>query len=125
MPKVDPLLREGLDFTISKFPKFLERQEAALNVSKWHRSPVHSWKQVNWMMHTPSATSAIYNEKFYPQKDDGTRIKAHHNNYRRMDWNKPARTMTQNNGVISSLCCVPRRLIHILMERLCILIQEC
>jgi len=34
------------------------------------------------------------------------RVKAHHNNYRRMNWDKPSRTITQNNGVISSLCCV-------------------
>ena len=58
------------------------------------------------MMHTPSGKSAIYNEKYYPQKPDGTRIKAHHNNYRRMAWEKPSRTITQNNGVISSLACV-------------------
>lgn len=58
------------------------------------------------MMHTPSGKSAIYNEKYFPVKDDGIRIKAHHNNYRRMNWDKPSRTITQNNGVISSLCCV-------------------
>ena len=40
------------------------------------------------------------------QKNGGVRIKAHHNNYRRMHWDKPSRTITQNNGVISSLCCV-------------------
>ena len=58
------------------------------------------------MLHTPSGTSAIYNTKNFPVKDDGIRIKAHHNNYRRMNWEKPSRTITQNNGVISSLCCV-------------------
>lgn len=106
LPSVDPLLREGLDFTLEIFPKYLEKKEKALEVSKWHRPPVHSWKQVQWMMNTPSATSAIYNEVYYPQKENGIPVKAHHNNYRRMDWNKPSRTITQNNGVISSLCCV-------------------
>jgi DNA (cytosine-5)-methyltransferase 1 len=106
IPSIDPLLREGLDFTIKKFPNFLEKRDKGLLVSKWHKPPVHSWKQVKWMLHTPSATSAIYNDEYFPQKDNGVRIKAHHNNYRRMDWNKPSRTMTQNNGVISSLCCV-------------------
>lgn len=106
LPPLDPMLREGLDFTLNKFPLFLEKQEAALKVSKWHKPPVHSWKQVQWMMHTPTGKSAIYNEVYFPQKEDGTRIKAHHNNYRRMYWDKPARTMTQNNGVISSLACV-------------------
>ena len=58
------------------------------------------------MLHTASGTSAIYNTKHFPVKEDGVRIKAHHNNYRRMHWDKPSRTITQNNGVISSLCCV-------------------
>lgn len=106
LPSLDPLLREGLDFTLEKFPDFLKKQEAALKVSKWHRPPIHSWKQVEWMMHTPTGKSAIYNEKYYPQKNDGTPVVAHHNHYRRMYWDKPARTMTQNNGVISSLSCV-------------------
>ena len=58
------------------------------------------------MLHTPTGKSAIYNDVFYPQKANGTRVVAHHNHYRRMNWDKPARTMTQNNGVISSLACV-------------------
>lgn len=106
LPQVDPLLREGLDFTISKFPNYERKRKNALKVSKWHFPPTHSWKQVEWMMHTPSGKSAIYNEIYYPQKSDGSRIKAHHNNYRRMAWDKPSRTITQNNGVISSLACV-------------------
>jgi DNA (cytosine-5)-methyltransferase 1 len=106
LPSVDPELREGLDFTIKKFPDFLKKKEAALKVSPWHRPPVHSWKQVEWMMHTPTGKSAIYNPVYYPQKEDGTPVVAHHNHYRRMYWDKPARTMTQNNGVISSLACV-------------------
>ena len=31
---------------------------------------------------------------------------AHYNHYRRHNWDKPSRTITQNNGVISPLCCV-------------------
>lgn len=106
LPPLDPMLREGLDFTLEKFPLFLKKQEQASQISKWHKPPVHSWKQVQWMQHTPTGKSAIYNEVYFPQKDDGATIKAHHNNYRRMYWDKPARTMTQNNGVISSLACV-------------------
>lgn len=106
LPSLDPLLREGLEETLKRFPDYEKKAAAGLKVSKWHKPPVHSWKQVEWMMHTPTGKSAIYNEVYYPQKQDGTRIKAHHNNYRRMYWDKPARTMTQNNGVISSLACV-------------------
>lgn len=106
LPSLDPLLREGLEFTLKKFPKFVEKKNRGEAISKWHTPPTHSWKQVEWMMYTPTGKSAIYNEVHYPKKDDGTRIAAHHNNYRRMYWDKPARTMTQNNGVISSLACV-------------------
>jgi DNA (cytosine-5)-methyltransferase 1 len=106
LPSLDPLLREGLEFTIQKFPNYLQKKEIASKISKWHKPPIHSWKQVEWMQHTPSGKSAIYNEVYYPQKENGIKIKAHHNNYRRMNWDKPSRTITQNNGVISSLCCV-------------------
>lgn len=106
LPSLDPLLREGIEMTREKFPDFDAKREAGLNLSKWHFPPTHSWKQVEWMMHTPSGKSAIYNPVYYPQKEGGVHIVAHHNHYRRMAWNKPSRTITQNNGVISSLACV-------------------
>lgn len=106
LPPLDPYLREGLDKTTSEFPLFLQRKAAAARISKWHFPPTHSWKQVEWMMHTPTGKSAIYNEEYYPQKYDGTPVKAHHNNYRRLKWDMPCRTITQNNGCMSSLACV-------------------
>lgn len=106
LPEVDPMLREGIEKTIEKFPNFEKKKEIASKVSYWHRPPIHSWKQVKWMMHTPTGKSAIYNEVHFPQKEGGIPIKAHHNNYRRMKWDMPSRTITQNNGVISSLACV-------------------
>ena len=106
LPSLDPILREGLDFTLQKFPDYEKKKEKAAAISPWHKPPKHSWKQVEWMMHTPSGKSAIYNEVYYPQKENGVHIVAHHNHYRRMAWEKPSRTITQNNGVISSLACV-------------------
>lgn len=106
LPSLDPKLREGMELTLEKFPDFYKKKEEGEKISKWHYPPTHSWRQVNWMLHTPTGKSAIYNEKYFPQKEDGTRIKAHHNNYRRMKWDMPSRTITQNNGVISSLACV-------------------
>lgn len=106
LPSLDPLLREGIEETIKRFPNYEAKRIAAAKVSKWHYPPRHSWKQVEWMMHTPTGKSAIYNEVFYPQKTDGTPVKAHHNHYRRLKWDMPCRTVTQNNGVISSLACV-------------------
>lgn len=106
LPDVDPLLREGYEFTINKFPDFEKKKLLAEKVSKWHRPPVHTWRLVEWMMHTPTNDSAIHNQVFYPRKTDGTRISAHYNQYRRLAWDTPCRCLTQNNGVISSLACV-------------------
>ena len=106
LPSVDPFLREGIDITLKHFPDYEKKKLIAAKVSKWHRPPVHSWRMVEWMMHTPTGKSAIYNPTHYPRKVDGTRVKAHYNQYRRLEWNKQARCLTQNNGVISSLACV-------------------
>lgn len=106
LPSVDPLLKEGLDETIKLFPNYLEKKSKAEKISKFHKPPVHAKKHVISMMHTPSGHTAFDNEEYYPKKDDGTRVNGHYNTYRRYDWDKPARTITQNNGVISSLCCV-------------------
>lgn len=106
LPSLDPELREGISKTIEIFPDYYKKKEKGLSVSKWHYPPKHSLRQVLWMMHTPTGKSAIYNDVFYPQKANGERIKAHHNNYRRLKWDMPCRTITQNNGVISSLATV-------------------
>ena len=106
LPSVDPLLKEGLEETLKLFPNYLIKKENAEKVSKFHRPPIHAKKHVVAMMHTPSGCTAFDNKIFYPKKDDGTRVNGHYNTYRRFEWDKPARTITQNNGVISSLCCV-------------------
>jgi len=106
LPQLDPLLKEGLDETLKLFPDFLKKKEIAEKLSKFHHPPVHAKKHAIAMMHTPSGHTAFDNETFYPKKDNGEKVNGHYNTYRRFDWNKPARTITQNNGVISSLCCV-------------------
>lgn len=106
LPSLDPLLHEGIELTLEKFPDYEKKRKEGENVSKWHHPPVHPWRQVEWMMHTPTGTSAIFNEKYFPQKKDGTEIRAHHNHYRRMSWDKPARTITMFNGYMSTLATV-------------------
>ena len=106
LPSLDPRVRQGMAVTLQLFPDYEAKRLEGLKVSKWHYPPTHSLNHVVWMMHTPSGESAIFNEEFYPQKPNGEHIVAHHNHYRRLAWNKPCRTITMNNGVISSLCCV-------------------
>lgn len=106
LPSVDPYLKEGLEETLKIFPDFEIKKQNALKVSKYHYPPTHSKKHVIAMMHTPTGKTAFDNEVYYPKKNNGERVNGHYNTYRRFEWDKPARTITQNNGVISSLCCV-------------------
>lgn len=106
LPSLDPILKEGMDETLSLFPDFYDKLEEARKISKWHSPPKHAKKHVISLIHTPSGKTAFDNEIYFPKKNDGTRVNGHYNTYRRFDWNKPSRTITQNNGVISSLCCV-------------------
>ncbi len=106
LPSLDPQLREGLALTREKFPDFDKKREAGLKISKWHHPPVHPWRHVEWMMHTPTGKSAIYNKVYYPKNKDGSEIKAHHNHYRRMRWDMPSRTITMFNNYISTLATV-------------------
>ncbi len=106
IPSVDPLLKEGYEETLRVFPDFEEKKQLALQASKYHTPPKHSKKHVITMMHTPSGHTAFDNKFYYPKKDNGERVNGHYNTYRRLEWDKPSRTITQNSGVISSLCCV-------------------
>ena len=107
VPSLDPEIYDvTYDEQIKLFPDFEKKKQEALKISKYHKPPIHAKKHVIAMMHTPSGETAFNNDKYYPRKDNGERVNGHYNTYRRFDWDKPARTITQNNGVISSLCCV-------------------
>jgi len=106
LPSVDPLLKEGFAETIKLFPDYENKKKIAETLSKYHTPPKHSKKHVITMMHTPSGKTAFDNEYYFPKKDNGERVNGHYNTYRRLSWDKPSRTITQNSGVISSLCCV-------------------
>lgn len=103
LPSLDPLLREENERW--RFPEFEKKKAAGLAVSKWHTPPIHSWKQVEWMVHTPSGQSAFKNTVFYPTTK-GRRIKGAPRTYMRMFWEKPATTIMQNSGVISAFSTV-------------------
>ena len=109
LPSLDPDLREVSEKW--RVPDFERKKEEGLKVSKWHYPPRHSWKQVEWLLHTPSGKSAFENNIYYPKKDN-RRIKGAPRTYMRMDWNKPATTILQNSNVISTFSTVhPGRLI--------------
>lgn len=110
LPSLDPLVRE-VDERYH-FPDFEKKKEEGLKVSKWHYPPTHGWKNVEWMIHTPSGKSAFQNEVFFPQTK-GRRVKGAPRTYMRMSWDKPATTVMQNSSVISAFSTVhPGRLVH-------------
>ena len=109
LPSLDPDLRDKSERW--RFPDFEKKKKEGLKVSKWHYPPKHSWKQVEWMIHTPSGKSAFTNKIYFPKKDN-RRIRGAPRTYMRMDWNKPATTILQNSNVISTFSTVhPGRLI--------------
>lgn len=69
---------------------------------KWHYAKKHADRHVLWMKNTPTGETAFNNEVFYPQKADGTRIKGYSTTYKRIEWDKPAPTITMSNGSVSS-----------------------
>lgn len=103
LPSLDPCVREASEKW--RFPDYEKKRQAGLAISKWHYPPTHSWKQIEWMIHTPSGTSAFKNETFYPMTK-GRRIKGAPRTYMRMFWDKPATTIMQNSGVISAFSTV-------------------
>jgi DNA (cytosine-5)-methyltransferase 1 len=110
LPSLDPCVRQ-IDKK-SNFPDFEKKKEFAMKISKWHFPPTHSWHHIQWMMHTPPGKSAFENKFHFPQKENGELIKGRISTYKRYRWDKPANTITQNNGVISSSVCVhPGRII--------------
>ncbi|MCW6107830.1 DNA cytosine methyltransferase [Clostridium sporogenes] len=104
LPSIDPFIREEKERW--RFPQYEEKKKKALEISIWNYPPTHSWRHIEWMMHTPSGKTAFENKIYFPQKPDGTTITGRVSTYKRFSWDKPANTITQNNGVISSSVCV-------------------
>lgn len=69
---------------------------------KWHYARKHSDKHIEWMKHTPTGKSAFENDKYFPVKSNGDKIKSYNTTYRRIKWDEPAPTITIRNDAISS-----------------------
>ena len=68
----------------------------------YHYAKKHNKRHLDVLKHTPSGKSALHNKIHYPKKEDGTRIKGFATTYKRIEWDKPAPTITMANGSISS-----------------------
>lgn len=69
---------------------------------KFHNAKNHNERHIECMKHTPTGKSAFENEIYYPKRPDGQRVSGYVTTYKRMDWDKPAPTITMGNGSISS-----------------------
>lgn len=69
---------------------------------KWHFARKHSENHIKWMKHTPTGKTAFENEKYFPIKSNGEKIKSYNTTYRRIKWEEPAPTITMRNDAISS-----------------------
>ncbi len=69
---------------------------------KWHFARKHTDTNILWMKHTPTGKTAFSNPVYFPQKDDGTKIKGYESSYRRIKWDAPAPTITIRNDCIAS-----------------------
>lgn len=68
----------------------------------YHHAKVHNERHIRVLKHTPTGKTALKNRVHYPKKADGTRIKGYDTTYKRIEWDKPAPTITMANGSISS-----------------------
>ena len=68
----------------------------------FHYARKHIARHILWMKNTPTGKSAFDNKKYFPQKEDGAKIKGYNSSYRRINWNSPAPTITMRNDAISS-----------------------
>ncbi len=96
LPMLNPIIKE------KEFKNKLKKITLNNNVSKFHRSPTHAWRHIECMIHTPTGESAWDNKIYYPKKADGSPSKGYNTTYHRMDWDKPAPTVTKYNGVMGS-----------------------
>lgn len=68
----------------------------------YHNAKKHNERHIEVLRHTPTGKTALHNQVYYPKKADGTRIKGYDTTYKRIEWDKPALTITMANGSISS-----------------------
>lgn len=100
LPSLDPLIKEKEYRYV--FPDYEKKKREGLKVSKWHIPREHVWRNVECMMHTPEGMSARKNNIYFPKKKDGTMVGGAPRTYMRMEWDKPAPTITAYNHTISS-----------------------
>ncbi|MEI3610455.1 DNA (cytosine-5-)-methyltransferase [Pseudogracilibacillus sp. SO10305] len=97
LPKKEPKIT--VRDAISHLPSLESGEVSNIN---WHFAREHDKRHVLWMSHTKTGESAFSNLTHYPRKLNGDKIKGYDTTYRRIEWDKPAPTITIRNDAISS-----------------------
>lgn len=100
LPSVEAIVEGNINYFKNNDIKINE----CIKINKWHKPKSHVKRHVEIMRYTPTGKSAFDNEEYYPKKENGERIKGYNTTYKRMEWDKPAPTITMANGSISSQC---------------------
>ena len=103
LPSLDPLIRQ--DNKRKNFPDF-EKKRKRNECFQMALSSNPFLASCGMDATYPSGKTAFENKIYFPKLDSGRRIKGRISTYKRFAWDKPANTITQNNGVISSAICV-------------------
>ena len=69
---------------------------------EYHVAKSHNEREILAMKHTPTGMSAFKNKNYYPKKINGEKVSGFHNTYKRLEWSKPCKARTTNNGNIGS-----------------------
>lgn len=93
-----PSLESEQKLDKKKYPK---KNQETKNMLQWHYGKKHNDNHILWMQHTPTGKSAFDNEIHYPKKD-GRKIRGFKTTYKRIEWDKPAPTITMSSGSVSS-----------------------
>ncbi len=97
----EPLKQEII--TVREAIEYLPSLEAGEKSNiKNHYARTHTKEHILCMKHTPTGHSAFENEFYYPKNKDGKKLKGYSATYKRIDWDKPAPTITMRNDAISS-----------------------
>jgi len=84
---------------IGSLPSLESGQDSGI---KHHTARVHTPEHIQLMQHTPTGKSAFENDIYYPKKKDGSKIIGYPYTYKRIDWDRPAPTITMRSDIISS-----------------------
>lgn len=100
--KKEITVRDAIGHLPSINPVVKGSNESRKTGIKYHDRPVHNERHILAMSHTPTGKTAHDNKKYFPVTPEGIKVKGFSTTYKRMDWDKPAPTITMMNGSISS-----------------------